>query len=93
MTKQKVLKIIYIIGALIIISLLLINDNGVIKYFSLKKELIELDRNINSSKLQIEKLSAEIDSLKNIDAKIEQVARDKYRMKLIDEIPVRINKQ
>lgn len=93
MTKKNILKLIYIIAALIIISLLLINDNGVIKYFTLKKEIKELDRNINNSKIKIEKLSAEIDSLKNIDAKIEQVARDKYRMKNVDEIPVRINKQ
>jgi len=93
MTKKFFLKLIYIIAALIVITLLLINDNGVIKYFTLKKEIKELDRNIESSKLQIEKLSAEIDSLKNVDAKIEQVARDKYRMKNVDEIPVRINKQ
>jgi cell division protein FtsB len=93
MTKKKVYKLVYIIAALIVITLLLINDNGVIKYFTLKKEIQELDRNIDNSKLQIEKLSAEIDSLKNVDAKIEQVARDKYRMKNVDEIPVRINKQ
>ena len=93
MTKNKVLKIIYIIAALIIITLLFINDSGVIKYFSLKNDIIELDRSINNSELQIEKLSAEIDSLKNVDAKIEQVARDKYRMKYVEEIPVRINKQ
>ena len=93
MTKKFFLKLIYIIAALIVITLLLINDNGVIKYFTLKKEIKELDRNVESSKLQIEKLSAEIDSLKNVDAKIEQVARDKYRMKNVDEIPVRINKQ
>jgi len=93
MTKNKILKISYIIFALIIITLLFINDNGVVKYFTLKKEIMELDSNISSSKLQIEKLSAEIDSLKNSDVKIEQVARDKYRMKFDDEIPVRINKQ
>ena len=93
MTKNKILKIGYIIFALIIITLLFINDNGVIKYFTLKKEIKELDSTISSSKVQIEKLSAEIDSLKNSDVKIEQVARDKYRMKFDDEIPVRINKQ
>lgn len=93
MTKNKILKIGYIIFALIIITLLFINDNGVIKYFTLKKEIKELDSTISSSKLQIENLSTEIDSLKNSDVKIEQVARDKYRMKFDDEIPVRINKQ
>jgi len=93
MTKNKILKIVYIIAALIIITLLFINDNGVVKYFSLKEEIRELGEDIKSAKLQIEKLSAEIDSLENSDVKIEQVARDKYRMKFDDEIPVRINKQ
>ncbi len=93
MNKNKILKIIYIIIALFIITLLFINDNGVIKYFTLKKEITELDRKISNSKQQIEMLIAEIDSLKNSDVKIEQVARDKYRMKFDNEIPVRINKQ
>jgi len=93
MTKNRILKIIYIIAALIIVALLFINDNGVIKYFSLKKEIKELNVEISNSKIEIEKLSAEIDSLKNSDVKIEQVARDKYRMKFDNEIPVRINKQ
>lgn len=93
MTKNKILKIIYIIFALIILTLLFINDNGVIKYFNLKKEIKELNRDISSSKMQIDKLNAEIDSLRNSDVKIEQVARDKYRMKFDDEIPLRINKQ
>lgn len=93
MTKNKILKIIYIVLALIIITLLFINDNGVIKYFALKNEIQELNVEINNSKLQIDKLSAEIDSLKNSDVKIEQVARDKYRMKFDNEVPIRINKQ
>ncbi len=93
MTKNKILKIIYIVLALIIITLLFINDNGVIKYFTLKNEIQELNVEINNSRLQIDKLSAEIDSLKNSDVKIEQVARDKYRMKFDNEVPIRINKQ
>ena len=93
MTKNKILKIFYIVLALIIITLLFINDNGVIKYFTLQNEIQELNVEINNSKLQIDKLSAEIDSLKNSDVKIEQVARDKYRMKFDNEVPIRINKQ
>ncbi|MDA3860596.1 MAG: septum formation initiator family protein [Melioribacteraceae bacterium] len=93
MTKDKTLKIVYIIFAIIAITLLFVNDNGVIKYFSLKTEIKELNEKIESTKFQIEKLNSEIDSLENSDVKIEQVARDRYRMKYEDEIPVRINKQ
>lgn len=93
MNKEKSLKIVYLIFALILIVFLFINDNGVFKYFSLKKEINELEEKIDTTKFQIEKLNSEIDSLQNSDVKIEQVARDKYRMKHDDEIPVKINKQ
>lgn len=93
MTKDKIVKIIYVIFVVIIVTLLLVNDNGVVKYFNLKTEIKELDEKIESIKTRIVKLNSEIDSLQNSDVKIEQVAREKYRMKYEDEIPVRINKQ
>ncbi len=93
MKKDKILKIVYVIIAISIITLLIINDNGVIKFLNLKNEIVQLDKKIATTKLQIKKLNSEIDSLKNSDVKIEQVARDRYRMKYEDEIPVRINKQ
>ncbi|MBU0475179.1 MAG: septum formation initiator family protein [Bacteroidetes bacterium] len=93
MNKEKYLKIVYLVFALIILVFLFINDNGVLKYFSLKKEINELEEKIGSTKIEIEKLNSEIDSLQNSDVKIEQVARNKYQMKHEDEIPVKINKQ
>ncbi len=93
MKKEKILKIIYVVFIFIIVTLLFINDKGMIKYFNLKTEIKELDQKIESTKSQIDKLSSEIDSLQNSDVKIEQVARDKYRMKYQDEVPIRINKQ
>jgi len=93
MKKEKILKIFYIVFILIIVTLLLVNDKGMIKYFNLKTEINELNLKIESTKSQIEKLNLEIDSLQNSDVKIEQVARDKYRMKYEDEVPIRINKQ
>ena len=93
MIIQKVLKIVYVIFVLIILVLLLINDNGFIKYLNLKKEITELEQRINNAQLHIDKLNSEIDSLQNSDYKIEQVARDKYRMKYESEIPVKINIQ
>ncbi|PIQ08700.1 MAG: hypothetical protein COW71_10245 [Ignavibacteriales bacterium CG18_big_fil_WC_8_21_14_2_50_31_20] len=93
MTIQKVLKIVYAIFILLILVFLFINDNGFIKYFNLKKEITELEQRINNAQLHIDKLNSEIDSLQNSDYKIEQVARDKYRMKYESEIPVKINIQ
>ena len=93
MTKSKIFKIIYVILALSIITLLLISENGIIKYINLKNEVKELKVAIDSSKIQAERLSKEIDSLENSDVKVEKVAREKYRMKFEGEIPVRINKQ
>ncbi len=93
MTKDRIVKIIYVIFVVAIVTLLLVNDNGVVKYFNLKTEIKELDKKIESTKTRIVKLNSEIDSLQNSDVKIEQVAREKYRMKYEDEIPVRINKQ
>lgn len=93
MTKDRILKAVYIIIAITVITFLFIADNGVLKFLSLKSEISQLDKKIEDTKSQINRLSSEIDSLENSDVKIEQVARDKYRMKYEDEIPVRINKQ
>ena len=93
MTKNKILKIIYVIIILIIIILFSISDNGLVKYYKLKSDIVELDNKIKDAEERIAKLSSEIDSLKTSDVKIEKVARDKYRMKDKNEIPIRINKK
>lgn len=93
MTKKRVIKLVYLIIALLLMIFLFINNNGLLKYFSLKTELKEMNQKIDNTKQKIEKLNLEIDSLQNSDVKIEKVARDKYRMKYENEIPVRINKE
>lgn len=93
MTKNRILKIFYLIIILIVIILLFVNDNGVIKYFNLRNEEQEINQKISNAEGRLKQLDSEIDSLKNSDVKIEKVARDKYRMKYPNEIPVRINKK
>lgn len=93
MTKSTGLKIVYIAVILIIITLLFVNNSGVIKFIKLKTEIMEMEEKIEFTKAKISTLNSEIDSLQNSDVKIEKVARDKYRMKFENEIPVRINKQ
>jgi len=93
MNKEKGIKLIYLLFIVLILVLLIFNDNGFMKYLNLKNEVNNLDEKIKSTQLQIEKLNLEIDSLQNSDFKIEQVARNKYRMKFENEIPIKINKQ
>ena len=93
MNKERSIKIVYVLFIVIILVLLIFNDNGVLQYLNLKNEVTNLEEKIKSTQLQIEKLNSEIDSLQNSDFKIEQVARNKYRMKFENEIPIKINKQ
>ncbi len=88
MSKKALSKLIYFIIFLIIFGILLFNDNGLIKYFKLKKEIVELNSSIDETKKEISRLSKEIDSLQTSDAKIEKVAREKYRMKFEHEQPI-----
>jgi len=73
----------YIIASIVVIGTLylLFNNYGVIKYAKVKSELEDL--NLRTTQLEEEnrKLEAEIDSLKrNVPAKIEKIAREKYNM-------------
>lgn len=75
--KLIFLAIISISGA----SFLAFNDYGVIKYFSLKKEVQSLHDEIGRIEKENKSLQDEIDSLQNkVPAKIEKVAREKYGM-------------
>lgn len=64
------------------------SDGGLIKFFSLKKKLDSVNRNIFRTQKDISRLQKEIDSLKTDMSKIERVAREKYYMKRPDEIVI-----
>ncbi|HMN18242.1 MAG TPA: septum formation initiator family protein [Ignavibacteriaceae bacterium] len=73
----------YIIVTVVVLGTLylLFNSYGVIKYIKVKTELDDLNARINQLEEENQKLEAEIDSLKrNIPAKIEKIAREKYDM-------------
>ncbi|GIK22412.1 MAG: septum formation initiator family protein [Ignavibacteriales bacterium] len=73
----------YIIVTVVVLGTLylLFNSYGVIKYVKVKTELDDLNARINQLEEENQKLEAEIDSLKrNIPAKIEKIAREKYDM-------------
>jgi cell division protein FtsB len=93
MKKKSITKIIYLLIILILAVILFVNKNGVLKYLKLKSNLKKLDNRIEEIDIRIKKLNLEIDSLKTSDVKIEKVARDKYRMKLENETPIKIDKK
>lgn len=78
----------YIITTIVVIGTLylLFNNYGVIKYVKVKSELEDLNSRITQLEDENRKLEAEIDSLqKNIPAKIEKIAREKYDMIRLNE--------
>jgi len=73
----------YIIAAVVVIGTLylLFNSYGVVKYAKVKSELEDLNTRITQLEEENRKLESEIDSLKrNVPAKIEKIAREKYDM-------------
>lgn len=76
-TRFYIITIVVVIGTFY----LLFNNYGVIKYVKVKSELEDLNYRITRLEEENRKLEAEIDSLqKNIPAKIEKIAREKYDM-------------
>ncbi|MDY0081940.1 MAG: septum formation initiator family protein [Ignavibacteriaceae bacterium] len=73
----------YIIVTVVVLGALylLFNSYGVVKYLKVKTELDDLNIKITQIEEENKKLEAEIDSLKrNVPAKIEKIAREKYDM-------------
>lgn len=76
-TRFYTIVIIVLVGLLYLVF----NDNGILKYAKVKNEITELNARISQLEDENKRLSAEIDSLKkNIPAKIEKIAREKYGM-------------
>ena len=93
LTKPKILFAIYFLFIILLIVFLFFNDSGVIKYMSLKNKVEDLNTEIQETEKQIKDLEMEIDSLQNSDAKIEQVAREKYNMQRADEKAYKIEEK
>lgn len=73
----------YIIVSVIVIGTLylLFNNYGVVKYAKVKSEVEDLSSRITQLEEENRRLEAEIDSLiRNVPAKIEKIAREKYNM-------------
>ncbi len=91
--KKNYLRLIYFTILIISVLYLLFSNKGVIKYLKLKHEISNIDKQILNSQNEINKLKAEIDSLKHSDVKLEKLAREKYNMKKKNEESFKIEKK
>ncbi len=69
--------VIIIVGC---ISLLVFSDRGLINLWSLKKEKLEIQNQINDLRNQIAMLEKEEEKLKFDEKYIEKIAREKFKM-------------
>tara|TARA_B100000927_G_C16454302_1_gene465170 strand:- start:200 stop:481 length:282 start_codon:yes stop_codon:yes gene_type:complete len=73
----NILMVIIIVGC---ISLLFFSDRGLINLWSLKKEKLEIQNEINDLRNQIAMLEKEEEKLKFDEKYIEKIAREKFKM-------------
>jgi cell division protein FtsB len=96
MAKNKKKLLLYLFVTIIVLGLLYIffNERGMIKYFGLKSQVDSMQVELEQVKLENERLKNEIDSLqKQIPAKMEQIAREKYNMKREGETLIEIEEK
>lgn len=91
--KNRLISYMLILIVAVIIAFLVFNEYGILKYMKLENEINTLDEKIESTESEIKEHQMEIDSLQNSDVKIEQVAREKYRMHRKNEKSFRIEEK
>jgi len=69
-----------IVGILLLSSIFLFGNHGLIRYFQLERRKQELIQQIAVLKIEQEKLQQEIEMLQNNYRYIEKIAREKYQM-------------
>ena len=77
LTLTNLLMVAIIFGC---VSLLLFSDRGLINLWSLKKEKLEIQNEINNLRNQIALLEKEEEKLKFDEKYIEKIAREKFKM-------------
>ncbi len=80
--KRNIYKIIVFLIFIGLTIFLFFNENGVIKYLELKREINRLENEIRITESRLKAMNSEIDSLINSKVKIEKVARERYHMSL-----------
>jgi cell division protein FtsB len=77
LTLTNLLMVLIVAGCL---SLIFFSDRGLINLWSLKKEKLEIQNDINRLRNQIAMLEKEEDKLKFDEKYIEKIAREKFKM-------------
>lgn len=78
--KKILFRFLWFFVILGILAFLVFNQNGIIKFISLRQELNNLNAQIKNAEDKINSLEMEIDSLNKSKEKIEKVAREKFHM-------------
>ena len=77
LSLTNILMVTIVVGC---ISLILFSDRGLINLWSLKKEKLEIQNEINDLRNQIAMLEKEQEKLKFDEKYIEKIAREKFKM-------------
>ncbi len=94
MNRPVVIRVVvYSIIIIIILIYLFFKDKGIIEYYHIKKEYVDIlnaNKNMEKEKKQ---LKIDIKRLKSDKKYIEKIAREKYNMIKDGEIEIKINKK
>lgn len=63
-----------------ILAYLILNENGLLKFFRVESEINNLNNEIKKAEIKLKELESEIDSLNTSKVKKEKVARERYNM-------------
>jgi len=83
--NKLIIRIIVVLVFLSASAFLVFNENGLLKYFKVKKELKQMELEIRKAEEKLFILKSEIDSLQTSKIKLERVAREKFHMSKKDE--------
>ncbi len=90
--KKKIFLFLFLAIFLFGVIYFIFNENGLIKYVKLENEINSLNEQLKKLEEENENLVNEIDSLKReVPAKIEQIAREKYDMIKEGETTIEVN--
>ena len=83
--NKNTLTMLYFVVLIILTFFLFFNKYGLLKYIQLKSEITSIEQRINLTEKEIVNYTKDIESLKNDDRKLEEVAREKFHMKKRNE--------
>jgi cell division protein FtsB len=93
MKNKIVIRIVVMLLFLGVVAFLVFNENGLMKYLKVRKELKQMETQIKIAEKKLTLLELEIDSLQTSKEKIERVAREKFHMMKKNEKAFRVEEK